>query len=181
MRGTAFQEGAGGVGAVDHRVDGPPVGPARHQGEQVAGERQLGRAGMGGVGPLRRLLPGAATWSAGRIPVPPRLAPTYSRNSSGSANPRVPPIGNGTHSASTTQTCPKLQNGLRADDSNGSWGIVARLIPLPVLRASVSSIRMNSGWSAGIQRSASRKTTWPSASRLHCARLKNRWNTEMWC
>jgi hypothetical protein len=56
----------------------------------------------------------------------------------------------------------------------------ARLIPLPVLRASVSSTRISSGWSAGIQRNASRKTTWPTASRLQLARLKNRWNTEMW-
>jgi hypothetical protein len=55
----------------------------------------------------------------------------------------------------------------------------AKLIPLPVLRASVSSTRMISGWSAGIQCSASRKTTWPTASKLQVARVKNRWNTEM--
>ncbi len=110
----------------------------------------------------------------------PTWDPTYSRNSSGNANPRLPPSGNGTQSASTTQTCPKLQNGLRADDSNGSWCIVARLIPLPVLRASVSSIRRKSGWSAGIQTSANRNTTWPTASRLQVVRVKNRWNTEMW-
>jgi hypothetical protein len=92
----------------------------------------------------------------------------------------VPPIGSGTQSASTTQTCPKLQNGLRALDSSGSWCIVARAIPLPVFRASVSSISTNSGCSGGIQASARRNTTWPSASRLQVARLKNRWKTEMW-
>src|SRR5215210_7744683 len=121
----------------------------------------------------RRGRPGASR-------VPPRLAPTYSRKRRGSANPRLPPIGSGTHSARTTQTWPKLQNGLRADESSGSWCIVARLIPLPVLRASVSSIRTYSGCAAGIQASASRNTTRPTASRLQVARVKNRWNTEMW-
>ncbi|HEX6675985.1 MAG TPA: hypothetical protein VF486_13260 [Actinomycetes bacterium] len=47
------------------------------------------------------------------------------------------------------------------------------------MRASVSSTSTTSGWSAGIQRSASRYTTRPTASRLHVARLKNRWNTAM--
>jgi len=32
---------------------------------------------------------------------------------SGSPKPRVLPIGNGTQSAGTTQTCPELQTGLR--------------------------------------------------------------------
>jgi hypothetical protein len=75
---------------------------------------------------------------------------------------------------------PEAADGLRADDSKGSWCIVASAIPFPVLRASVSSTRMNSGWPAGIQRSASRNTTRPIASRLQVARVKNRWNTEMW-
>jgi hypothetical protein len=51
---------------------------------------------------------------------------------------------------------------------------------LPVFRANVSSTRIISGWSAGIQRSASRNTTWPTASKLQRARVQNRWNTEMW-
>ena len=111
--------------------------------------------------------------------MPPRLDPTYSRNSSGNAKPRAPPIGNGAQSARTTQTWPKLQNGLRADDSNGSWCIVASAIPFPVLRASVSSIRMDNGWSAGIQTSANRNTTCPTASKLHWLRAKHRWKTEL--
>ena len=57
---------------------------------------------------------------------------------------------------------------------------MARLTHLPLLRASVSSPTKCTGWSAGIQRTARSKTTRPTASRLHCARAKNRWNTEMW-
>ena len=179
--GAAFQEGPGRVGAVDHGVDGASVGPAGHQGQQLAGQRQLGRARMGRVGLLRRLLPGRRVAVGRAHPWCRRAWPRRTAGTAAAARSRaLPPIGNGTQSASTTQTCPKLQNGLRADDSNGSWCIVARLIPLPVLRASVSSIRTNSGWSAGIQASASRNTTCPTASRLHVARVKNRWNTEMW-
>jgi hypothetical protein len=56
----------------------------------------------------------------------------------------------------------------------GSWCIVASAIPLPVLRASVSSITTSSGCLAGIQASANQMTTCPTASRLHLARVKNR-------
>src|SRR5438034_992333 len=111
---------------------------------------------------------------------PPRCAPVYRRTSSGKANPRPRPIGRGTHSASTTQTCPKLKNGLRAVESNGSWCIAARLTHLPLLRARVSSPSKYSGCSAGSHRSACSNTLCPSASKLHCARAKNRWNTEIW-
>src|SRR5713101_6581795 len=105
---------------------------------------------------------------------PPRFAPVYRRTSSGKANPRPRPIGRGTHSASTTHTCPKLKNGLRAVESNGSWCIDARLTHLPLLRASVSSPSKYTGWSAGSHRSACWKTTCPRASRRHCARAKKR-------
>jgi hypothetical protein len=44
----------------------------------------------------------------------------YNRTRIGSAKPRRSPIGKGTQSASTTQTCPKLKNGLRPLDSSGS-------------------------------------------------------------
>src|SRR5207248_1495685 len=63
----AFQEWSGGIGAVDHGVDGASVGPVRYQGEQFAGQRQLGWARVCGVGLLSRLRPGAATRVARRI------------------------------------------------------------------------------------------------------------------
>jgi hypothetical protein len=89
------------------------------------------------------------------------------------------PNGSGTHRASTTHTCPKLENGLRVLDSSGSWCMLAGAMLLPPLRASVSSPSTTSGWSAGIQASASVNTTRPRASRLQDARLRNRWKTEM--
>jgi len=76
---------------------------------------------------------------------PPRLVPTYRRNSTGRAKPRPLPKGKGTHRASTTQTCPKLANGLRALLSSGSWCMLARAMLLPPLRASVSSPNTTSG------------------------------------
>jgi hypothetical protein len=56
---------------------------------------------------------------------------------------------------------------------------VARLIPLPPLRASVSSTSTSSGCSPGTQASARVNTTRPIASMLHRARAKKRWNTEI--
>ena len=54
----------------------------------------------------------------------------------GSPPPRAHSAGAPT-ALSTTQTWPKLKNGLRAVESNGSWCIDARLTHLPALRASV--------------------------------------------
>ena len=68
---------------------------------------------------------------------------------------------------------PKLENGLRVLDSSGSWCMLAGAMLLPPLRASVSSPSTTSGWSAGIQASASVNTTRPRASRLQDARLRN--------
>src|SRR5215212_7728533 len=62
--GTVLQEGAGGVGAVDHGVDGATIGPAGDQGEQLASQCQLGRAWMGRMGALGGPLPGAKSGAA---------------------------------------------------------------------------------------------------------------------